>query len=187
MPLPRSLSRRACNNGDQLALATPCCAAPASVLLQYIIMESSGQRIHNFGADPGAPGRLSRTHSRSGSGDRHCQPNEVTSPPFTWLYYTGYTGYKGGRALTLTVFERLPPPLNDRRPILPPLASRTAAAAASRTGRSDIWPSLTYNYSTSSAGCRSSTRRNWRASRGNHRRPSTEPWAASRPTASSGG
>ena len=66
MPLPRSLSRRACNNGDQLALATPCCAAPASVLLRYIIMESSGQRIHNFGADPGAPGRLSRTHSRSG-------------------------------------------------------------------------------------------------------------------------
>ena len=58
MPLPRSLSRRACNNGDQLALATPCCAAPASVLLRYIIMESSGQRIHNFGADPGAPGRL---------------------------------------------------------------------------------------------------------------------------------
>ena len=83
MPLPRSLSRRACNNGDQLALATPCCAAPASVLLRYIIMESSGQRIHNFGADPGAPGRLSRTHSRSGSGDRHRQPNEVSSPPFT--------------------------------------------------------------------------------------------------------
>ena len=41
------------------------------------------------------------------------------------------------------MFERLPPPLNDRRPILPPLASRTAAADASRTGRFDIWPSLT--------------------------------------------
>ena len=51
------------------------------------------------------------------------------------------------------MFERLPPPLNDRRPILPPLASRTAAADVSRTGRFDICHSPIDSCSTSSAGC----------------------------------